>query len=235
MEGMTDQQSSSSSAPRAVLFDIDGTLVDSNYAHVDAWVKAFRDVGHPVQAWRIHRSIGKDASLLVEGLLGEELAGQLTDQVKEAHTAHYADHLGEGTDLHVLEGATELLAELSRRGRQVVLATSAPEEELAFLRELLDVEGALWAVTSSEDVETAKPDPGIVEVALREAGVPPEQAIMVGDATWDVEAAARAGVASVGVLTGGFSRDELVQAGAETVYDDVAALLADLDGSPLGG
>jgi len=231
---MTDTQSSPSSAPRAVFFDIDGTLVDSNYAHVDAWVKAFRDVGHPVQAWRVHRSIGKDASLLVEGLLGEELAAQLTDQVKEAHTAHYADHLGEGTDLHVFEGATDLLAELSRRGHQVVLATSAPEEELAFLRELLDVEGALWAVTSSEDVETAKPDPGIVEVALREAGVPPEQAIMVGDATWDVEAAARAGVASVGVLTGGFSRDELAQAGAETVYDDVAALLADLDGGPLG-
>lgn len=235
MEPMTDQPHEQPTAPRAVFFDIDGTLVDSNYAHVDAWAKAFRDVGHPVDAWRIHRSIGKDASLLVEGLVGEELAGQLTDRVKEAHTAHYADHLGDDTDLHVLEGATDLLAELSRRGRQVVLATSAPEEELAFLRELLDVEGALWAVTSSEDVETAKPDPGIVEVALQKAGVAPEQAIMVGDATWDVEAAARAGVASVGVLTGGFSRDELTRAGAGAVYDDVAALLAGLDDSPLGG
>ncbi|WP_460510845.1 HAD family hydrolase [Frigoribacterium salinisoli] len=232
---MTDQPSTPSSTARAVFFDIDGTLVDSNYAHVDAWVKAFRDVGHPVQAWRIHRSIGKDASLLVEGLLGEDLAAQLTDRVKEAHTAHYADHLGEGTDLHVFEGATELLAELSRRGHQVVLATSAPEEELAFLRELLDVEDALWAVTSSEDVQTAKPDPGVVEVALQQAGVAPDRAVMVGDATWDVEAAARAGVASVGVLTGGFSRDELSQAGASSVYDDVAALLADLDGGPLGG
>jgi len=231
---MTDQPRDQSTSPRAVFFDIDGTLVDSNYAHVDAWVKAFRDVGHPVDAWRIHRSIGKDASLLVEGLLGEELAGQLTDRVKDAHTTHYADHLGEGTDLRVFEGATDLLSELSRRGHQVVLATSAPEEELAFLRDLLDVEGALWAVTSSEDVATAKPDPGIVEVALQRAGVAPDRAVMVGDATWDVEAAARAGVASVGVLTGGFSRDELTQAGAESVYDDVASLLDGLDDSLLG-
>ena len=228
---MTDQ----TSTLRAVLFDIDGTLVDSNYAHVDAWAKAFRDVGRPVDAWRIHRSIGKDSALLVQGLLGDDADEDLVGRVKDAHTEHYASHLGEGTDLHVLAGATELLAELARRGHQVVLATSAPEEELAFLRELLDVEDALWAVTSSEDVDTAKPDPGIVEVALERAGVAPDRAVMVGDATWDVEAAARAGVASVGVLTGGFSRDELSQAGASSVYDDVAALLADLDGSPIGG
>ena len=226
---MTDQ----TSTPRAVLFDIDGTLVDSNYAHVDAWVKAFRDVGHPVDAWRVHRSIGKDSALLVRGLLGDDVDEDLVERVKDAHTEHYASHLGETTDLHVLAGATELLAELARRGHQVVLATSAPEEELAFLRELLDVEDALWAVTSSEDVDTAKPDPGIVEVALERAGVAPDRAVMVGDATWDVEAAARAGVASVGVLTGGFSREELTDAGAQVTYDDVAALLAALDESPL--
>ena len=226
---MTDQ----TSTLRAVLFDIDGTLVDSNYAHVDAWAKAFRDVGRPVDAWRIHRSIGKDSALLVQGLLGDDVDGELVERVKDAHTEHYATHLGEGTDLHVLAGATELLAELARRGHQVVLATSAPEEELAFLRELLDVEDALWAVTSSEDVDTAKPDPGIVEVALERAGVAPDRAVMVGDATWDVQAAARAGVASVGVLTGGFSREELADAGAQATYDDVAALLAGLDESPL--
>ena len=226
---MTDQ----TTTPRAVLFDIDGTLVDSNYSHVDAWVKAFRDVGRPVDAWRVHRSIGKDSALLVRGLLGDDADDELVDRVKDAHTEHYASHLGEGTDLHVFAGATELLAELARRGHQVVLATSAPEEELAVLRELLDVEGALWAVTSSEDVDTAKPDPGIVEVALERAGVAPDRAVMVGDATWDVEAAARAGVASVGVLTGGFSRQELADAGAQVTYDDAAALLAGLDESPL--
>jgi len=215
----------------AVLFDIDGTLVDSNYAHVDAWSRAFTDVGHPVDSWRIHRSIGKDSSLLVEGLVGKEAAARLLDDVKDAHGRHYAGHLGEGGDLHVFDRATDLLAELARRGHEVVLATSAPEDELEALRGLLDVEDALWAVTSSEDVETAKPDPGIVEVALEKADVPAERAAMVGDAVWDVQAARRAGVTCIGVLSGGFSRDELTEAGAAEVYDDVADLLARLDDS----
>jgi HAD superfamily hydrolase (TIGR01509 family) len=227
--------SPTSSAPStAVLFDIDGTLVDSNFAHVAAWSRAFTDVGHPVDSWRIHRSIGKDSSLLVEGLVGKDAATRLLDDVKDAHSRHYADHLGERGDLHVFERATDLLAELARRGNGVVLATSAPEEELKALRELLDVEDALWAVTSSEDVETAKPDPGIVEVALEKADVSAERAVMVGDAVWDVEAAHRAGVTCIGVLSGGFSRAELVEAGAEEVYDDVADLLARLDESVIG-
>jgi len=226
---MTDQQQT----PRAVLFDIDGTLVDSNYAHVDAWVKAFRDVGHPVDAWRVHRSIGKDSALLVAGLVGDEVAAEIGDRVSGLHSEHYAEHLGDDPDLHVLAGATELLAELSRRGHQVVLATSAPEDELAVLRGLLDVEDALWAVTSSEDVETAKPDPGMVEVALEKAGVDASRAVMVGDATWDVEAASSAGVQGVGVLSGGFGAGELRDAGAVEVHEDVAALLAALDDSVL--
>jgi HAD superfamily hydrolase (TIGR01509 family) len=224
----------SSPPSTAVLFDIDGTLVDSNFAHVAAWSRAFTDVGHPVDSWRIHRSIGKDSSLLVEGLVGKDAATHLLDDAKDAHSRHYAEHLGERGDLHVFERATDLLAELARRGHGVVLATSAPEEELKALRDLLDVEDALWAVTSSEDVETAKPDPGIVEVALDKADVSAERAVMVGDAVWDVEAAHRAGVTCIGVLSGGFSRAELVEAGAEEVYDDVADLLARLDESVIG-
>lgn len=224
----------SSPPSTAVLFDIDGTLVDSNFAHVDAWSRAFTDVGHPVDSWRIHRSIGKDSSLLVEGLVGKDAATRLLDDAKHAHSRHYAEHLGERGDLHVFGRATDLLAELARRGHGVVLATSAPEEDLKALRDLLDVEDALWAVTSSEDVETAKPDPGIVEVALDKADVPAERAVMVGDAVWDVEAAHRAGVTCIGVLSGGFSRAELVEAGAEEVYDDVADLLARLDESVIG-
>ena len=223
-----------SSLATAVLFDIDGTLVDSNFAHVDAWSRAFTDLGHPVDSWRIHRSIGKDSSLLIEGLVGKDVAARLLDDAKDAHSRHYSEHLGDEGDLHVFEGATDLLAELARRGHGVVLATSAPEDELAVLRGLLDVEDALWAVTSSEDVETAKPDPGIVEIALAKADVPAERAVMVGDAVWDVEAAHRAGVTCVGVLSGGFSRAELVEAGAEEVYDDVADLLARLDESVIG-
>jgi HAD superfamily hydrolase (TIGR01509 family) len=232
---MTSPASDDAASPStAVLFDIDGTLVDSNFAHVDAWSRAFTDVGHPVDSWRIHRSIGKDSSLLVEGLVGKDAAARLIDDAKDAHSRHYAEHFGDEGDLHVFERATDLLAELARRGHGVVLATSAPEDELKALRGLLDVEDALWAVTSSEDVETAKPDPGIVEVALEKADVPAERAVMVGDAVWDVQAAHRAGVTCVGVLSGGFSRAELVEAGAEEVYDDVADLLARLDESVIG-
>ncbi|MBD8610205.1 HAD family hydrolase [Frigoribacterium sp. CFBP 13729] len=216
----------------AVLFDIDGTLVDSNYAHVDAWSKAFADIGHPVDSWRIHEAIGEDSTLLLSGLLGDEVAEARGDEAEERHSAHYLPH-GD-TDLHVFARATELLDELTRRGHRVVLATSAPEEELAVLRDLLDVEGALWAVTSSEDAETAKPDPGIVQGALEKAGVDAAQAVMVGDAVWDVEAAGRAGVTCVGVRSGGTSAASLTEAGAVEVWDDVAALLAGLDGSVVG-
>ncbi|MDY0892179.1 HAD family hydrolase [Frigoribacterium sp. CFBP9030] len=218
----------------AVLFDIDGTLVDSNYAHVDAWSRAFAEVGHPVDSWRIHRSIGEDSSLLISGLIGDDADDDLVEKVKDAHTRFYDEHLGDGGDLHVLDRATDLLEALAGRGHSVVLATSAPENELKALRSLLQIEDALWAVTSSEDVETAKPDPGIVEVALEKAGVPAAQAIMVGDAVWDVAAAHRAGVRCIGVLSGGFSRDELVEAGADEVYDDVADLLDSLDTSLIG-
>jgi HAD superfamily hydrolase (TIGR01509 family) len=235
---MTDSTSASSGpttadpTTTAVFFDIDGTLVDSNYAHVDAWSKAFADIGHPVDSWRIHEAIGKDSTLLLSGLLGDEVAEARGDEAKDRHSAHYLPH-GD-TDLHVFARATELLDELTRRGHRVVLATSAPEEELAVLRDLLDVEGALWAVTSSEDAETAKPDPGIVQGALEKAGVDAAHAVMVGDAVWDVEAAGRAGVACVGVRTGGMTRAQLLDAGAVEVWDDVAALLDGLDESVLG-
>jgi len=232
--GMTDAtHASSTDAPTtAVLLDIDGTLVDSNYAHVDAWSKAFTDIGHPVDSWRIHEAIGEDSTLLLASLLGDEIAEARGDEAKERHSAHYLPH-GD-TDLHVFVRVTELLDELTRRGHRVVLATSAPEEELAVLRDLLDVEGALWAVTSSEDAETAKPDPGIVQGALEKAGVDGVHAVMVGDAVWDVEAAGRAGVTCVGVRSGGTSRASLTEAGAVEVWDDVASLLDGLDGSVVG-
>jgi HAD superfamily hydrolase (TIGR01509 family) len=226
----SDQQTDAPTT--AVLFDIDGTLVDSNYAHVDAWSKAFADIGHPVDSWRIHQAIGEDSALLLSGLLGDEVAEVRGDEAKERHSAHYLPH-GD-TDLHVFARATELIGELTRRGHRVVLATSAPEQELAVLRDLLDVEGALWAVTSAEDAETAKPDPGIVQGALEKAGVDAAHAVMVGDAVWDLEAAGRAGVTCVGVLTGGTSAASLSEAGAVEVWDDVAALLAGLDGSVVG-
>lgn len=208
----------------AVLFDIDGTLVDSNYAHIDAWWRAFTAIGESVDAWRIHRAIGMDSSKLLETLL-PEASDDTRSAAKQYHSAYYAEHQPR---LRLLPGARDLLAAVARDGHAVVLATSAPETELVRLRELLDAEEWLTAVTSAEDVDQAKPDPGIIAVALDRAGVEASSAVMIGDAMWDVESAGRVGVTSIGVMTGGVGGDELRGAGAAAVYADAAAVLAAL-------
>ncbi|MBZ4486851.1 HAD family hydrolase [Microbacterium sp. cx-55] len=213
----------------AVLFDIDGTLVDSNYLHIEAWHHAFAAVGHPVDAWRIHRSIGMDSGMLLDALLGDA-AESVGDAAKQKHAEFY-ENLADR--LRPIEGARALLSALADRGHGVVLATSAPESELETLLEVLDVGPDVDAVTSSEDVGTAKPDPDIIEVALKKACVPADRGILVGDAVWDVKAALRAGVQTIGVRSGGYSAAELRDAGAIAVYDDVADLLAHLDVSPI--
>lgn len=214
----------------AVLFDIDGTLVDSNYAHVDAWWRAFRAVGESVDAWRIHRAIGMDSSRLLETLL-PDASEDVLDTAKQYHTAYYTEHMPR---LRLLPGARELLEAVAEQGHAVVLATSAPESELVRLRELLDAEQWLTAVTSSEDVDEAKPAPGIVQVALDKAGVDADHAVMVGDAMWDVEASGKVGLPCIGVMTGGIGGDELRGAGAAAVYDDAAAVLDGLADGPIG-
>lgn len=215
----------------AVLFDIDGTLVDSNYLHVESWAHAFATLGVAVDAWRIHRCIGMDSDRLLETLLGER-AAELGDRAKDHHARYYADL---APRLRAFDGARELLSTLAARGTIVVLATSAPEDELAVLRDVLKVDDHVAHMTSSGDVETAKPEPDLIEVALARAGVEPQQAVLVGDTIYDVIAASRAGVRTVGVLSGGVPAAELLGAGAVAVYDHVAALLADLGGSPLAG
>lgn len=212
----------------AVLFDIDGTLIDSNYLHVDSWSRAFHDVGLGVNESDIHHRIGMDSGQLLSALIGDDDAERLGDEIKRLHARYYA---ASAPRLRVFDGARELLAELDRRGITVVLATSAPEDELAMLREVLESEDPITAMTSSEDVETAKPDPHVVEIALQRAGTTANNALFVGDSIWDVQSAAAAGVATIGVLTGGSTAADLTEAGAVAVYDDVAALLAGLDDS----
>jgi HAD superfamily hydrolase (TIGR01509 family) len=219
-----------SDSPTAVLFDIDGTLADSNYAHVDAWWRAFHAVGETVDAWRIHRCIGMDSSSLLEELVGSADSDVAT-QAKEFHTAYYREHFQE---LHILPGVHDLFAEIVRRGHTIVLATSAPGPELAILRGLLEVEDTIQVVTSGDDVEQAKPDPGIIQLALERSGADPDRAVMVGDSKWDVIAAAKAGVATIGVLSGGISEAELREAGAAAVFADPAAILAGIEDSPIG-
>ena len=217
--------------PRAVpyLLDIDGTLVDSNYLHTEAWAHAFSDLGFTIDGWRIHRSIGMDSGKLLGALLGDD-ADKFGDEAKELHTRYYVDMRPR---LRLFLQVRELLKELAGYGLTVVLATSAPEDELSMLREVLDVEEFIAHVTSGADVETAKPDPDIVNVALRRAGTAASETIMVGDSTWDVIAAGRAGIDCIGVLTGGVSAAELRDAGAIAVFDDVAQLRDQLRDSPL--
>lgn len=221
----------SASAPEAVLFDIDGTLIDSNYLHVQAWTDAIEAVGRGVARWRVHRAIGKDSTALLESQLGAD-APALGERVKELHARRFAEL---AVRLRPFEGARELLGAVHDRGIAVVLATSAPQDELEKLLDTLDCADVVSAVTSSEDVERAKPDPQVLRVALRKAGVAPERAVLVGDAVWDGVAAARARVEFVGVLSGGIGLGELLEAGASAIYQDAADLLRNLDRSPLTG
>lgn len=213
----------------AVLFDIDGTLVDSNYLHVHAWYRAFEEVGHPVEAWRIHRSIGMDGTTLVNTLAADADA-DARNQLKDLHSRYYKEL---GPNLRRLPGARELLEAVHKLDIRVVLATSAPEEELSMLREVLDSDHLVFAVTSSEDVDTAKPEPDIVEIALERAGVTVSHAVFVGDTVWDVEACKRAGVDSIAVLSGGVSRGELEKAGAQRVFENPLELCQHLDDTPI--
>ena len=222
----------------ALLTDIDGTLVDSNYLHIDAWSKAFADLDAPRDTWRVHGTIGMDSTKLLETLLGDD-ASRLSDEAKHLHQHYYAATAPRLSSSRApsnarRRGARELLAEISRRGGIVVLATSAPEEELMLLRDVLDSEDAIDHVTSSEDVEQAKPEPDLVQVALDRAGVDASHALFLGDTVWDVEAAGRADVKCIGVLSGGVSEADLRAAGAIEVYPDVATLLRELDSSALG-
>jgi len=215
---------------RAVLFDIDGTLVDSNYLHVEAWHHAFQTTGQQVDAWRIHRGIGMDSATLLSTLVGER-SDEWVEHAKSLHTRFYEDL---APRLRVFDGARELLVELDRRGIRVVLATSAPQTELDLLTGLLDVDSAIYATTSADDVDTAKPAPDIIGVALERAGVDASEAIMVGDAVWDMKASRKAGVTPFGVRSGGIGADELREAGAHDVFEDARAVLERLD-QLLGG
>ena len=209
----------------AFLVDVDGTLVDTNYLHVVAWWRAFRDIGEEVAMSRIHPLIGMGSDQLVHRLIGRE-----SEEASDGHSRHYAVFKEEIT---AFAKAAELLIELDRRGGRVVLATSSNEEDLERLREAIDAEDAIEDAVSKGDVEHSKPSPDIFEAALHKFGLEPNRTLVVGDTTWDVEAAGKLGLGVVCVLTGGSTREQLEDAGAIAVYEDVAELLDHLDESPL--
>jgi HAD superfamily hydrolase (TIGR01549 family) len=203
----------------AVIFDIDGTLVDSNYQHALAWFRAFRQHDVIVPTWRIHRAIGMGGDQLVAALAGEEVEREKGDDVRDAEKPLFMDMIEE---VEPFEGARELLAELASDGRTVVLASSAKSDEAEHYVDLLEARDRVTAWTTSADVDETKPEPDLVEVALEKAGT--DEAVMVGDSIYDVEAAKRAGIPTVGVISGGYSESELRAAGAAEVIESVADL-----------
>lgn len=216
-------------AQSAVLFDVDGTLVDSNYLHVHAWRRAFAEQRIEVESWRIHRAIGMDGSALVR-LLSDDAPDDVRQRLKELHSRFY---LESAPLLSPLPGARRLLERIAALQLPVVLATSAPDDELAVLRKALDCDDLIAAVTSSADVDIAKPEPDIIGIALDRIGATAARAVFVGDAVWDVAACVRAGLPCIGVLSGGVSRAELETAGAVGVFDNAEELLTQLDRTPI--
>ncbi len=215
------------SARRAgVLVDSDGTLLDTNYLHTLAWSRALRDLGSWAPMHAIHRLVGMGGDQLVPELLGHALEG-----ADEAHDRHYQelDH-----EMVAFPGAAALLRGLHEAGLAVILASSASKPELARMREVLDADDVVDAVTTGDDVDRSKPDPQIFEVARARGGLDPSLVLAIGDSVWDVEAANAAGMGCVGVESGGFSRHELSEAGAIAIYRNVEELGAQLLTSPIG-
>jgi membrane protein len=215
---------------RAVLFDVDGTLIDSNEAHVDSWAVAFREAGHPQEVDDIRLQIGKGGDLLVPALFPQANEAQ-RKAISAAHGRHfksaYLDHVKPFPE------ARALLERVKESGRTIILGSSAKKDEVEHYLRLLDAEALVDAITSIDDVDASKPEPDVFEAALDKAGVGPDAAIAVGDTIYDIEAARRIGLATIGLTSGPYDRDQLKDAGALAVFADMADLLAGFARSPL--
>lgn len=211
----------------AILFDIDGTLLDTNYFHAVAWWRALQDAGEDIAMARIHPLIGMGSDQLLTVLLGEEREG-----LSDVHAKYYKPYKDEL--LHAFPGAADLLAAVAERGAQVVLATSSKEEDLGQLLAALGApDGVIADIVHGDMVGSSKPAPDIFAVALDHLHLEAQQTLVVGDTKWDIEAAGKLGIDVVAVLTGGTTRADLRDAGAVAIYEDAADLLEHLDESPL--
>jgi HAD superfamily hydrolase (TIGR01549 family) len=208
----------------AALIDIDGTLVDSTYLHASAWSSAIRACGFDIPTSRAHRLIGMRGERLLEELLGERDAARVAEQAIDEHARRFA---AVRDRVAPLPHARDLLQRLVARDVAVVLVSSAERHEVEYYVALLDAQDLVWASTSAGDSSRSKPDPEPVRIALRRSGC--EAAIVIGDSPWDCLAASAAGLPAATVLTGGFARSELEDAGAEAVYEHLGDLGDDLD------
>src|ERR671915_1220197 len=205
---------------RVVVLDVDGTLMDTNYLHTEAWARAFERAGHRVPRVRLHKQVGKGSGLLIQEFVDDK---ETVEKIQGFHTEVYEELQEYG---HPLPGAKELISSLKERGYGVWFVTSAKDEELEHHMAELEAEGKVSGVVNSSAVENPKPAPDIFELALRRAGATADETVAVGDAIWDIESASAAGIRTVAVLTGGaFSEQDLREAGAVEVYENCAALL----------
>ena len=214
--------------PQALIFDLDGTLVDTVYAHVFAWQIALAEEGMPISGWRIHRRIGMSGGLFARGVareVGRDLSPEETEAIQVRHGVIFRELL---PDRRPLPGARELLAHLRDEGVVHGIATSGRRPEIDRSLEALDV-GPETVVVDRGDVARAKPAPDLFLACAERLGVDPTECYVVGDAVWDVLAGRRAGMLSVGLRSGGYGADELLEAGAYRVYDDTAELYRSLD------
>ena len=205
---------------KTVVLDVDGTLMDTNYLHVEAWARAFEDVGHRVPRVELHRQIGKGSELLIREFVEDD---ETVQKITSLHSEYFAELQEHG---HPLPGAKELIASLVDGGHAVWFVTSAKDEELEHHMQELEAEGRIHGVVNSSDVESGKPASDLFEEALRRAEASADETVAVGDAIWDVESAEGAGIRTIAVLSGGaFDEKDLEEAGAAEVYRDCVALL----------
>jgi HAD superfamily hydrolase (TIGR01549 family) len=215
-------------APDTAVFDVDGTLVDTNYHHALAWFRAFRRYEVTLPVWRLHRAIGMGGDQLVTAVAGERLEQEHGDGVRAAWAEEFEPMLKE---VQPFEGVRDLLTDVRERGFKVVLASSGKPDHVDRYLDLFGGRELCQAWTTSEDVEHTKPAPDLINVALEKVGG--RSGVVVGDSVWDFEAAGRAGQVGYAVRTGGFSVEELKEAGAKDVFDSIPQLREQLDRTEL--
>jgi HAD superfamily hydrolase (TIGR01549 family) len=208
------------------MFDVDGTLVDSTYHHALAWAKAFADVGLDMPIWRLHRAVGMGGDRLVAAVAGDVVEDKVGDELRERHAARFEELF---EDVRAFSATPEVLREVRHRGFRVAVASSGTRSNTTRALDLAEIGSLVDLVVTGDDVDASKPDPDVLGVTLRRADT--ATAVMVGDTVYDVEAAGRLGVDCLTVRSGGFGTDELREAGARDVVDDVGDLLGyDWDG-----
>lgn len=218
--------------PSAVIFDVDGTLIDSVDLHAHAWQDAFREFGHEVAFDKLRGQIGKGGDQLLPVFLSKDEVDATGEALNERRSEIFKQrYLSQVKPFPMVR---ELLKRIQQDGTQIALASSAKQDELEAYKKAARIEDLLQAETSTDDAEKSKPEPDIFEAALQQlGGVDPEQVVVIGDTPYDAEAAGKAGLRVIGVLCGGWPEDALKRAGCVATYRDPADLLAQYDASPL--